>query len=96
MLTGPYSEYVNMVYLTIRDIAEWEERGRPESVRDMSGKIKGAEKIRKELIASGEDPDERVIIVGLGKPLEKGMEMPKIYRGFKVFVLGVIGEIRPC
>lgn len=88
MMSGPFSEYINMVEFTRRFIAEWKYRG-----GDPAEFIEGTAKIEEELIQAGEDPEELVLFVGLEKPLPEGMSLPKTYKGFKVFV-GVIGEIR--
>jgi hypothetical protein len=83
MRSGPFAGYVNMVGTTFRFLAE-----RPKNASEEE-----LELIKKEIAAKGEDPEEYYIVVGLERRLPQGMNLPNVYKGFKVSV-SVIGRIR--
>lgn len=100
MMVRPFSEYINMVGITFRFIAEWRKQrgdGAPavsfEYLKRELVEIEEAERMKEKLIHSGENPEEYCIHVGLERPLPEGVSLPDTYKGFKVFVM-VIGEIR--
>jgi hypothetical protein len=90
MKKEPYSEYVNMVGITKRYIAETEIRIKSVSfVEKLKDELEKSKEILRE---SGEDPEEWCITVGLRRKLPDYLTLPEVYKGFKVYVVA-IGEI---
>lgn len=91
MKKEPYNEYVNMVGVTKRYIAETEIRIKSvPSVGEL--KEEELEKSKEILRKAGEDPEEWCVMVGLRRVLPDDLTLPEVYRGIRIYVT-VIGEI---
>ena len=76
-----YKDYIRSCELTPRFTVEWIKKERKGS----------QEEVKEELRQSGEDPEERCILVGLSKPLSEDLTLPGAYKGIKVCT-GIVDE----